>query len=69
MKKINELWIVGKINPANHLEWEFGGIFDEQSKALEVCIDERFFIAPVILNEKLPDKTISFPNSYYPIEN
>jgi len=59
-----ELYIVGKINPENHLEWEFQGIFDSEKLANEACKNEQFFVSPVILNKSLPFKTTTFHDTY-----
>ena len=61
------LYIVGKINRDNYLEWEFMGIFEEESDAVQACHDDRHFVGPVELNEELPEEQKVWVGSYYPI--
>jgi|WetSurSiteA1Bulk_404760.scaffolds.fasta_scaffold00522_14 hypothetical protein len=61
-----ELFVVGKINRENYLEWEFMGVFDEREKAEEHCLDDRYFVGPCKLNEFTGEKKQDWPQSYYP---
>ena len=68
-----KVWIVGKINPENNLEWEFNGVFDSEEKAVSACKDKRYFVGPATINIDIDDivpgdKSIDWPNSYYPKE-
>jgi hypothetical protein len=63
------LWLVGK-NIAELgvlVAWEFQGIFDTEENAAAVCSTTRHFIAPVTLNEPVPEDTSEFPNCRYPL--
>lgn len=64
-----KLFVVGKYKKGIYPDtvWEFVGVFDNEDKALDSCINENFFIGPVNLNETLPDKTEEWPGIYYPL--
>ena len=65
--KEQELFVVGKINPDNHLEWEFFGVFDSKEKAESVCKDENYFIGSTTLNNRyIEDDPIPWPDAVYP---
>jgi len=59
------LWLVGKINLENYKEWEFQGVFTDEIKASAICIDESYFIGPLILSEIYPDESVDWPGAYY----
>lgn len=63
------LWIVGKVNPENPLEWELQGVFDTEEGAVAACTayqDTNWFVGPVPLNVELLVGTIEWPEMYYP---
>ena len=64
-----ELWICGKYlsGPKSEVAWDFQGIFDDKEKAIAACRDEKYFIAPAVLNKNLPDDQIDWPGAYYPL--
>ncbi len=55
---MGQLWIVGKSLGAASL-WEFQGVFTSQEKAEAACHGPLYFVAPVVLNQVLPDETVS----------
>jgi hypothetical protein len=59
------LWIVGKYNTG--APWEFIGVFDDEGKAVFACRDENHFVAPALLNERVPDEARDWPGLYYPL--
>ena len=61
-----ELYVVGKINPENHKEWTFEGVFDDPGLAEQRCFTELHFVGPVNLNETLPIEDMDWIDSYYP---
>ena len=61
-----KLWIVGKINPGNRLEWDFQGIFDDEDLARAECKDKNWFIGPVLLNESRLEDQYEWEGAYYP---
>jgi hypothetical protein len=67
MKKT--FWLCGEYKEGrlSKIIWEFIGIYDSKRKALKACRHERYFIAPVILNDIAPSETQSFPNCEYPL--
>lgn len=62
------VWIVGKINKKNYLEWEFQGVFSKEQKAIDVCKNKNntWFIAPANMDERIIEKGIAWPELYYP---
>lgn len=61
------LWLVGKTLDCEVSAWEFAGIFDEKEKAVAACREACYFVAPVVLNKQLPEKTEEFPGYEYPL--
>lgn len=62
-----KLWIVCKQVDDDHY-WEFCGVFDDEKKATAACKTADYFIGPANLNEKIPEETTEWPESYYPIK-
>jgi len=63
------LWLVGK-NVAELgvlVAWEFQGIYNTEENAVTACVTARHFVAPVLLNETVPEATSEFPNARYPL--
>lgn len=66
---INEnkkLWIVGQVVKNSRIDWEFAGIFSTKEKAIEACLDLTYFIGPCVLDQKIPEESVEWPNCYYP---
>jgi hypothetical protein len=64
-KKI--VWIVGQAYTDYHPQaWELVGIFFGKEKAIEVCKDERYFIAPIEIDAVAPDESTPLPNCFFP---
>ena len=61
------LYIVGKVNPENYLEWSFMGIFSTEELAVESCITCEHFVGPVELDVALPQDKIIWDGAYYPM--
>lgn len=62
------MWLVGKfisVHPEG-ICWEFQGVFDTEDLAVLACLNEYSFIAPVVLNESLPNEKEEWPGCYYP---
>lgn len=64
-----KLWVVGKVlNPDTGCDiWEFRGVFDTVKKAEAACRTENYFVGPVDLNFVVPEPSVDWPNSYYPL--
>ena len=64
-----ELWICGQHQSENgdEVAWLFQGIFDSKEKAIAACRTDKYFIAPVTLNESLGHEPIAFPDGEYPL--
>ena len=64
-----KMWVVGKsLGGSNH--WEFQGIFDNEPAALRACpFGKPYFVAPAMLNEVLPQATLSWKGLYWPALN
>jgi hypothetical protein len=59
------VWIVGRWKRNLSKPWGFEGVFDSEEKAIAACKSWRYFIAPVTLNEVVPDGVMA--GSYYPL--
>ena len=64
---MKKLWIVGQHLGVEENDWEFGGVFDSEQKAIEACRDDNYFIGPTSLNEPHPHETAEWEGSYYPL--
>lgn len=60
-----ELFVVGKINRENYLEWEFIGIFDKKELAEKECLDDTYFVGPCVLNNAVHER-VNWPKAYFP---
>jgi len=63
------LWICGQYRGGeiSNVIWDFQGIFSEKEMAIRACRDRNYFIAPVTLNENVPDKDEVWPGVEYPL--
>lgn len=66
------IWLVGQTIEWHPIEeggtvWDFQGIFDSEEKAVKACKTKNYFVAPVLLNEEIPEESTEFPDSYYPL--
>lgn len=66
------LWVVGKVLEQSYGDipktaWEFVGIYDSERKAVDACITDHYFVAPVCLNETAPLERVVWPGCYYPL--
>jgi hypothetical protein len=45
-------WLVGQFRKEtpDGVIWDFQGIFQSESQAVEACRDENYFVAPVVLD-------------------
>lgn len=64
-----ELWLCGQYRSGEtpNVVWDFAGIFSSKELALSACRDRNYFVAPVVLDETLPDETVVMPNVEYPL--
>jgi hypothetical protein len=60
-----KLLIVGK-SIDDQKGWEFQGVFDSATLAIESCRTEHYFIGPAELNEVLPDESSGWAGAWYP---
>ena len=64
-----KLWICGQCRENNTPSgpvWDFKGVFASENKAIEACIDERYFIGPATLGEPHPVEPARWSGGYYP---
>ncbi len=63
------MWLTGKNNGEydGGICWELIGVFS--TEAIAACLNEYYFIGPVVLDEELPDETVAWPGCYYPKES
>jgi hypothetical protein len=55
-------WLVGqhrKETPDGDI-WDFQGIFQSEAQAVEACIDENYFVSPVVLDCPSPHEQVRF---------
>ena len=66
---MNRVWICGQYKSGEFLNtvWDLQGIFSTREKAVAACRNENYFIAPVTVDEVVPDETTSFPGVEYPL--
>jgi hypothetical protein len=66
---LNVLWLVGqfKAETEQGIAWEFIGVFETRELAVAACTSENQCVQSVRLNERRPDKTETFPDSFYPL--
>ena len=62
-----ELWVTGR-NEGNGC-WHILGVFDQEPLAVLAATDEKDFVGPIKLNQRLPDDAIDWPNAYYPVKD
>jgi len=62
-----QVWIVGQVLETN--DWSFHGVFTTEAKAIKQCRNERWFIAPAIIDDDSipPDGVGMWPGAYFPI--
>lgn len=63
-----ELWIVGELLADHEHTWQFVGVFDSISKAVEACTTPNHWYGPAILNERLPDTPVSWRGGCFPLD-
>jgi len=72
MSKKIKLWIVGQNKgfdkKSKVVAWEFQGVFTTKRKAIKACVDHTYFIGSAILNDIIPNESISWPDCYYPVK-
>ena len=63
------LWVAGKVLEQNfrNTAWEFVGVYDSEEKAVDACITDYHFVAPVVLNDTAPLERLLWPGCYYPL--
>lgn len=60
------VWVVGQHKLIDGV-WEFIGVFSTEEKAVAACRDYTYFVGPARIDEQLPDETVEWTGSYYPI--
>lgn len=63
------VWVVGRREPnTDPVQWHIQGITETESLAIEMCVDETYFIGPVPINVSLSHNRIEWVGSYFPLE-
>lgn len=63
------VWICGQLYVGKPSEyWEFQGVFSDEQSAVKACRTCQYFITPVVMDEKFPENTFEFKDSYFPID-
>ena len=60
------IWVCGRYT--HDKPWEILGVYSTEALALHRCTQQIDFIAPLELNEDLPEECIEWPGRYYPLE-
>ena len=59
-------WAVGRIIVLKGLiSWELIGVFSSELKAVAVCVDGTYFVAPLEIDEIIPEAT-KWKGMYHP---
>jgi len=64
-----KLWLVGFFRDIECNDggiWELVGVYDNEQKAVDACLDWRHFVGPVELNYTCPQEKTDWPGFYYP---
>jgi len=67
--KNQKLWIVGRYEGTNKNDiscWTFEGIYSKESDAIRRATLTNHFVAPVVVDEKIPEEDFDWPGLYYP---
>jgi hypothetical protein len=68
-----KLWIVGMFRERVYTRevegvvWEFGGVFSKKQDAINACTNENMFIGESVLDYRVPDDPVEWPNVWYPM--
>ncbi len=62
------MWLIGKVVSVHEdgYCWEIIGIVETEEMAVAACLNETYFIGPMVLNEILPNEKVDWPGCYYP---
>lgn len=67
--KSKEIFLVGyHLPPSSFHTWSVVGIFDEECKARENCLDENHFYVKLVVNKAHHRKETKFHNCIYPVQ-
>lgn len=65
-----QVWCCGKVlakgEDAGGMGWMIQGVFSDESKALDCCKTVYHFIAPLNMDEPLPDGVLPWPGLRFP---
>jgi hypothetical protein len=61
-------WLVGRDVSSTRGVWEFQGIYTDKAVAVALCDDAAWFVAPVRLNELVPEATTEWPGAFRPVQ-
>lgn len=65
-----EVWICGQRTEEwseTGTPWDFQGVFTDESKAVNACRDETYFIFPATMNAELPHEPVVSSRARYPL--
>ena len=64
-------WVVGRrqLKPGGlPVEWHIQGVADTEEIAIEMCMDDTYFIGPLPINTALPHARIEWVGCYFPLK-
>ena len=59
------LYLVGQVRSFSQNQWEFQGIFDDLELAKKACKNQYYFIAPIGLNQEVPDEELAWESTMH----
>jgi len=63
-----QVWVVGRIHPEEHqFSWEIVGVFSDRERARGACANRNDFVAPILLNVRLPEERVEWPEAVFPL--
>lgn len=64
----SEVWVAGRVdNSRVSFQWEVLGVYTTEELAVARCSRCVDFVAPIRLNDRLPEETTVWPGCYYPL--
>ncbi len=72
MESVNSgdiLWLSGQIIEwtPNGAIWEVQGIYSTRELAVETCLDDYWFVGPIVLNQEIPADPTVWAGCEYPL--
>ena len=68
-ERVADLWLVGQFREVGRAGnvWDYQGVFSSRAKAVAACRTADYFIAPVMLDQEIPDEAQEWPGVEHPV--